>query len=162
MDYSPTLCFVGFNSKIRKFQQKRKKKSNCSILCCDRFCVLRQMSKQMAKEIYHDNISFVSTQRTEYRRGAISRQKTAFHDRTWEECNKSAKAKKYNVATRFVSWMSTLGRTCRYIKAHVTTLETKESRNFVTTRYLMSRQEIKEQYRKNIATYQFMLRHNEK
>ena len=107
----------------------------------------------MAKEICHDNISFVATQRTEYRRGAMSRQKTACHDRTWEECNKLAKAKKDNVATRFVSWMSTLGRTCHNIKAPVATLETKESRNFFTTRYLMSRQEIKEQYRKNIATY---------
>ena len=78
----------------------------------------------MAKEIYHDNISSVTTQRTKYRRGAMSQQKTASCDRTWEECNKSAKTEKYNVVTRFVSWMSTSGRTCHNIKAHVTTLET--------------------------------------
>ena len=104
----------------------------------------RQKSKQIAKEICHDNISLVATQRTEYRRGAMSLQKTAFHDRTWEECNKSVETKKDNVAARFVSWMSTSGITCRDIKAHVATLETKESRNSVATRYLMSRQEIKE------------------
>ena len=26
MDYSPTLCFAGFNSKRRKFQQERREK----------------------------------------------------------------------------------------------------------------------------------------
>ena len=83
----------------------------------------RQTSKKMAKEIYHDNISSVSTQRTEYRRGAMSQQKIVCHDRIWEECNKSAETKKVNVVTRFVSWMSTLGRTYCDIKAHVATLE---------------------------------------
>ena len=66
------------------------------------------------------------------------RQKTVCRDRTWKECNKSAKTKKDNVATRFVSWMSTKERTCRDIKAHVATLETKESRNSIATRYLLS------------------------
>ena len=61
------------------------------------------MSKKMAKEICHDNISSIATQRTEYRRGAISRQKTACRDRTWEECNMSTEAKRDNVATRFIS-----------------------------------------------------------
>ena len=55
--------------------------------------------------------------------------------------------------------MSTPGRTCRDIKAYVATLETKESRNSITTKYPMSRQEIKEQYRKNTVTDQLMLRH---
>ena len=87
--------------------------------------MLRQTSKQMAKEICHDNISSVATQRTEYRRGAMSQQKTACRDRTWEECNKPAETKKDNVATRFVSWISTLGRTCRDIKAHVAIIETR-------------------------------------
>ena len=113
----------------------------------------RQTSKKMAKEICHDNISSVETRRTEYRRRAMSRQKIACRDRTWEECNKSTETKKVNVATRFVIWMSTPRRTCRDIKAHVATLETKESINFVVTRYLMSRQEIKEQNRKNTMTY---------
>ena len=82
------------------------------------------MSKQMAKEIYQDNISFVATQKTEYRRAAMSRQKIACHDKTWEEYNKSDEKKKYNVVTRFVSLMSKPGRTCRDIKASVATLET--------------------------------------
>ena len=84
----------------------------------------------MAKEICHDNISFVATQMTEYRRGAKSRQKTACHDRTWEECNKSAETNKYNVAMRFVNWMSTPGRTCRNIKASATTLEIGRKQKF--------------------------------
>ena len=58
------------------------------------------------------------------------RQKTTCRDRTWEECNKSTETKKYNVATRFVSWMSTPGRTCRDIKAHVVTLETGRKHKF--------------------------------
>ena len=57
----------------------------------------------MDKEICNDNISSVATQRTEYRRGAMLRQKIACRDRTWEECNKSTKIKKDNVATRFFS-----------------------------------------------------------
>ena len=44
------------------------------------------------------------------------RQKTACRNRTWEERNKLAETKRDNVATRFVNWMSTLGRTCRDIK----------------------------------------------
>ena len=67
----------------------------------------QQTSKEMAKEICHENISSIPTQRTEYRRRAMSRQKIACRDRTWEECNKSAETKKVNVVTRFVSWMST-------------------------------------------------------
>ena len=124
--------------------------------------MLRQMSKKMAKEICHDNISSVATQRTEYRRRAMSQQKIPCRDRIEEECNKLAETKKVNVTTRFVSWMSTRGRTCHDNKAHVATLEIKESRNFFATRYLMSQQEIKEKYRKNTMTDQFMLRHNDK
>ena len=82
----------------------------------------RQMSKQMTKKIYHDNISSIVTQRTEY---SMSRQKTACRDRTWEECNKSAETKKDNVATRFISLILTSGRTCRHIKSHVATLNTE-------------------------------------
>ena len=54
----------------------------------------------------------------------MSQQKTACRDRTWEECNKSVEIKKDNVATRFVNWMSTPGKTYHDIKAPVTTLET--------------------------------------
>ena len=120
------------------------------------------MSKQMTKEICHDNISSVATQRTDYRRRVMSRQKVGCRNKTWEECNKSAETKKVHVTIRFVSWMSTPGRTCRDIKALVTTPETKESRNSIATRYLMSQKEIKEQYRKNTVTDQFMLWHSKK
>ena len=95
----------------------------------------------MTKEICHNNISSVITQRTEYRRGAMSGQKTACRDRTWEECNKSAETNKVNVVTGFVNWMSTPGRTCREIKAPVATLETgrkhkfyRDKVSYVTTR----------------------------
>ena len=40
-------------------------------------------------------------------------------------------------------------------------MKQEEDRNFVATKYLLSRQEIKEQYGKNTATYKFMLQHNE-
>ena len=40
-------------------------------------------------------------------------------------------------------------------------MKQEEGKNSVVTMYLLSRQEIKEQYRKNIATNKFMLKHNE-
>ena len=64
----------------------------------------------------------------------MSQQKIVCRNRTWEECNKSIEKEKINVATRLVSWMSTPGRTFRDIKAHVKTLETKESLNSVMIR----------------------------
>ena len=60
----------------------------------------------------------------------MSRQKTMCRDKTWEECNKSAETKRYNVATRFVSWMSTSGRTCHGIKAPVAILKTGRKHKF--------------------------------
>ena len=75
MEYSPTLCFVGFNSKRRKFQQRKKRKrAIATIYVATEFCVSRQTSKQMAKGIDHDNISYVAKKRTEFRKGAMSRQ----------------------------------------------------------------------------------------
>ena len=90
----------------------------------------RQTSKQMAKEICHDTISSVATQGTEYRRTTMLRQKIACCDRSGEECNQSIETKKVNVVTRFVNWMSTLRKTCRDIKAPVTTLETRRKHKF--------------------------------
>ena len=92
----------------------------------------------MAKEIYHNNISSVATQRTEYRRGVMLRQKIACRDRTWEECNKSIETKKDNVVTRFVRWMSTQGRTCHDIKALITTLEIGKKHKFCRNKKLKS------------------------
>ena len=40
-------------------------------------------------------------------------------------------------------------------------MKQEEGINFVATRYLLSRQEIKEQYRENTKTDKFMLQHNE-
>ena len=85
--------------------------------------MLRQTSKQMAKEICHVNISYVATQKTEHRREAMSRQKM-------EEYNKSVETKKVNVATRFVSWMSTPGRICHNIEAPAATKETRRKHKF--------------------------------
>ena len=75
---------------------------------------------------------------TDYGREAMSLQKTACRDRTWEGCNKSAETKKVNIATRFVSWMSTPGKTYRDIKAHVTTLETGRKQKFYRDKKLKS------------------------
>ena len=46
----------------------------------------------------------------------------------------------------FLCWMSKLGGTYHDITAPIATLEQEESRDFITIEYLMSRQEIKEQY----------------
>ena len=58
------------------------------------------------------------------------RQKIVCRERTGEECNKLDEIKKVNVATRFVSWMSTPRRTCCDIKAPVATLETGRKQKF--------------------------------
>ena len=113
---------------MRKFQQERRERAIAAVYVVTKFCASRQTSKQMVKEIYHDNISSVATQRTEYRRRDMSRQKIACRDRTWEESMKSVETKKVNVATRFVSWMSIPRRTCHDIKALVATLETRRKR----------------------------------
>ena len=82
MNYSPTLCFAGFNSKRKNFSKKEEKKSNYSSLCRNRvLCVITNV-QEMAKEICHDNISSIATRRIEYRRRAMSRQLTACRDRT--------------------------------------------------------------------------------
>ena len=123
--------FCRFLFKKEKISvRKKRKRAIAAVYVAIEFFVPRQTSKQMAKEICHDNISFVATQRTLYRRGAMSRQKTTCHNRTLEKCNKSVKTKRDNVATRFVSWMSTSGRTCRDIKAPVATLKTGRKQKF--------------------------------
>ena len=82
MDYSSTLCFEGFNLKMRKFKQERREKiAIAEVDVAIEFSVSRQTFKKMAKEICHDNLSSVATQRTEYRR-AMSRKKTVCRDRT--------------------------------------------------------------------------------
>ena len=67
MEYSPTLCFTGFNSKAKKFQKKKKiKRAIAAVYVTTEFCVSRKKSKQIAKELCHDSISSVATQRSKY------------------------------------------------------------------------------------------------
>ena len=89
------------------------KRAIAAVYVAIEFCVSRQTSVQMAKEICHDTISYVAAQGIEYRRRATLRQKIACRNRTEEECNKSAETRKINVATRFLSWMLAPRRTCR-------------------------------------------------
>ena len=79
----------------------------------------------MANKFFHDNISYVATQRTEYRREAMSRQKTTCHDRKWKN-----ETKKVNVAIRFFSWMSTPGRICCNTEDLVAIKETRRKQKF--------------------------------
>ena len=68
MEYSPTLCFVGFDSKKKKKipARKKRKRAIAAFYVATELCVSRQMSKQIAKEFCHDNNSFVATQKSEY------------------------------------------------------------------------------------------------
>ena len=76
----------------------------------------------MAKEICHDNISTVTTQRTEYRKRAMSLQKIACRNRTSEECNKSDETRNLMLRKGFqldVNTMKSLSRhksSCRDIE----------------------------------------------
>ena len=62
MDYSPTMCFAGFNSKNEQIPATNERKGViAAVYVAIKLFVSRQMPKQMAKEIYHDNISYVTT-----------------------------------------------------------------------------------------------------
>ena len=47
MEYSPTWCFVGFNSK-------RRKRAIAAVYVATEFCVSQQTSKLIAKELCRD------------------------------------------------------------------------------------------------------------
>ena len=66
MEYSPTLCFAGFNSKGENSSRKEKQKGQMQHFVVIEFCVSQQTFKQMARELCHDNLSSVVTQRAEY------------------------------------------------------------------------------------------------
>ena len=53
MDYSPTLCFVGFNSKMRKSQQERREKEQLhqSMLRQSSMCHEKGPSKWLRKSV---------------------------------------------------------------------------------------------------------------
>ena len=90
----------------------------------------------------------------------MSRQKTACRDRKWEEYNKSVETKKVYVTTKFSAGCQHKEEIVATKKLLLPQMKQEEGRNSVATRYLLSRQEIKEQYRKNTATDKFMLQHN--
>ena len=74
MEYSPTLCFAGFSSKKRKFQQERREKEQLQQPMLRQSSIfLDKRSMQKAEELCHDNISSIATQRIEYRIRAMSR-----------------------------------------------------------------------------------------
>ena len=67
MEYLPHLCFAGFNSKRRKLEQERReKRAIAAVFATTEFCVSQQTSKKIEKELGHDNVSFVATQRSKY------------------------------------------------------------------------------------------------
>ena len=56
MEYLPTLCFAGFNSKMRKIPVgKKRKRAIVVVSVTTKFFVSQQTSKQMEEELDHDN-----------------------------------------------------------------------------------------------------------
>ena len=82
-------------------------------------------------------------------------------DRKWEENNQSAETKKVYVVTKFSIGCQHKEEIAATKKLMSLQMKQEEGRNSVTTRYLLSPQEFKKQYRKNIAIDKFMLQHNE-
>ena len=67
MEYLQTLCFAGVNSKRKKIPAGKKRKgATVEISIATEFCMSQQTSKQIEKELGHENISFIATQRPEY------------------------------------------------------------------------------------------------
>ena len=62
MDYLQTLCFAGVNSKGRFPVRKKRKKTIAIVSVTIEFAGSRQMSKQMARKLCHNNILCVATQ----------------------------------------------------------------------------------------------------
>ena len=63
MEYSPTLCFAGFNSKRRKFQQERReKRAIAAAYVVTKFFVSGQTPKKIAKELCRDKRQRVETE----------------------------------------------------------------------------------------------------
>ena len=79
------FVFHRFSSKKEKISvRKKRKRTIAAVSVATEFYVSRKTFKQMAKEICHNNISYIATQRIEYRREAISRQKIVCRDRKWK------------------------------------------------------------------------------
>ena len=52
MEYSPTLFFVGFNSKMREIPEtKKRKRAIAAVYVATESCVSRKISKLIAKEL---------------------------------------------------------------------------------------------------------------
>ena len=87
----------------------------------------------------------------------VSRQKTTCRDNKWEEYNQSAETKKVYVAAKFSARCQHKEEIIATKKILSLQMKQEERRNFVVTRYLLSQQEIKKQYRNSTATGRFML-----
>ena len=97
--------FCRFLFKNEKIPVRNKRKRTiAAVYVTIEFCVSRQTSKLIAKELCRD--------------------------RKWEESNNSAETKKVYVATRFFSRMSTPERICRYKEAPLATNETGKKHKF--------------------------------
>ena len=67
------FVFCRFKFKKEKISERKKRtRANAAVFVITEFCVSRLTSKQMAKEICHDNISSIAIQRAEYRKGVMS------------------------------------------------------------------------------------------
>ena len=54
MEYSPTLCFAGFISKKKNPARKKRKTAIAAVYVAIEFCVPRQTSKLIVKELCRD------------------------------------------------------------------------------------------------------------
>ena len=80
------------------------------------------------------------------------RQKTECRDNEWEEYNQSAETEKVYVATKFLAGCQHKEEIVATKKLLLLHMKQEEGKNSVATRYLLSRQEIKKQDKKNTAT----------
>ena len=62
MEYLQTLCFSGFNSKKEKLPvRKKKKRATRVVSVAIEFCMSRQTSKKMERELCHEKRQRVAT-----------------------------------------------------------------------------------------------------
>ena len=85
--------------------RKKRKRAIAAVYVATEFCVLRQTSKLIARELYRDKRQCVAIE-------------------NGKNLTKMVETKKVYVATRFFSRMSTPGRICRDKEAPVATNET--------------------------------------
>ena len=131
MDYSPNLCFVGFNLKMRKFMKERREKdqlrqsmSRQSAVCRD-----KRSSKWLRKFV---TTIFLLSQH----KGLNIEEKLCCNKRqsvaTEHEKNVTSQLRQREIMLRqgFLCWMSKPGGTCHDIKAPVATIEKGRKQRF--------------------------------